>query len=635
MITKKFVLTVRIITLTVFIQFYPHLLLCDNTVKSDKLIDTAIDKSLHQHPYWRSLLHYKPLSLVKRTYNAEVVSEIDSDDFFLSYNGRNNPYEELITSIRILLVERDKDAINRFPARTRWLSEQLNPADFDLDNYFDDTYRSMAASADRLDSVKLIYAGEYLGNPASMFGHTFLRIDFTDETPLLGTTVEFSADTGNAGFFPYVIKGVTGGFQGFYRLNKYYMKVRDYSYAESRSVWEYELNLTQSEYRRLLDHIIEINESSSDYYFFTANCSYAILYLLEIARPGLSLIKKLSFPVIPLDTLKLVNSSGLISGVQYRPSIRERLEKRSESMNRTDLSRAAAVAREEESGESVVNESELSVERKAAILDFSREYYHYLNFPRVTAETFQAYQQLIMSHSRLRNRVDLVSDDVQVERSDPLDSHDNSLFSVGAGLKGTEEYIYGQYRFAYHAMSDPVSGYNPRASFVAGETELRLYNEDEGYHVQVERVSLFDIRSFSPIRSFSASPSYILSIGLNRTAHSKDELVPVLQVGAGGAIVPVEPLMLYLVPGIKADYKDSPDVAFSLAAGAHWVPHDRLVIYAESSVIRFLQNKPYLEIVTEAGATFSVNRSFALNIRGNYSYIMNKTDIKAGISLFF
>ena len=47
------------------------------------------------------------------------------------------------------------------------------------------------------DSITLIFASAFLGNPASMFGHTFLRIDQegqTEQTRLLAYTINYAAD---------------------------------------------------------------------------------------------------------------------------------------------------------------------------------------------------------------------------------------------------------------------------------------------------------------------------------------------------------------------------------------------------------------------------------------------------------
>ena len=60
-------------------------------------------------------------------------------------------------------------------------------------------------------------------------------------------------------------------------------------WLENRDVWEYELNLEPHEIERLLAHTWELGFTRFDYYFFDENCSYHLLSLLDVARPGVEL----------------------------------------------------------------------------------------------------------------------------------------------------------------------------------------------------------------------------------------------------------------------------------------------------------------------------------------------------------
>ena len=69
-----------------------------------------------------------------------------------------------------------------------------------------------------------------------------------------------------------------------------------------------------------MTHLWELKEIKFDYYFFDENCSYRLLELLEIARPGIELTDKFKLTVIPVDTVRVVENAGLITAVKYRPS---------------------------------------------------------------------------------------------------------------------------------------------------------------------------------------------------------------------------------------------------------------------------------------------------------------------------
>ena len=70
-------------------------------------------------------------------------------------------------------------------------------------------------------------------------------------------------------------------------------------YPEHRDLWEYRLTLTPAELDRLVRHLWELLPTYYDYYFFDENCSYHLLALLEVARPGLRLTDRFHAWTIP------------------------------------------------------------------------------------------------------------------------------------------------------------------------------------------------------------------------------------------------------------------------------------------------------------------------------------------------
>lgn len=79
-----------------------------------------------------------------------------------------------------------------------------------------------------------------------------------------------------------------------------------------RDIWEYRLNLNKEEVRNLMRHLWELQEIYSYYYFFNENCSYNLLFLLDVARPGNQLVQQFNHWVIPIDTIKAIRSLPLI-----------------------------------------------------------------------------------------------------------------------------------------------------------------------------------------------------------------------------------------------------------------------------------------------------------------------------------
>ena len=122
---------------------------------------------------WINLLRYRVRS------NGDVSSYADTDNFFLSKKGKTDSRAELKATLRAFFVKEKKQAQHpqcRFPARYRWLKKKLG---FDTRQLVERECPRFEKWKKELDthSVSLIFASAFLNNPASMYGHTFLRLN--------------------------------------------------------------------------------------------------------------------------------------------------------------------------------------------------------------------------------------------------------------------------------------------------------------------------------------------------------------------------------------------------------------------------------------------------------------------------
>ena len=171
-----------------------------------------------------------------------------------------------------------------FPARYAWLKQQLGAAAFvDQPCPLLDTWRTGISA----EAATLVYATAYLNSPASMYGHTFLRLRARPARATRCSTTRSTSPptpTRPTGWSTRS-RGLTGGFQGHFYVVPYYVKVQEYSNMESRDLWEYELALTREQVERLVLHAWETRSTYFDYFFIDENCSYQLLTLLEVADP--------------------------------------------------------------------------------------------------------------------------------------------------------------------------------------------------------------------------------------------------------------------------------------------------------------------------------------------------------------
>jgi hypothetical protein len=124
-----------------------------------------------------------------------------------------------------------------------------------------------------------------------------------------------------------VPKGLFGFYKGAFTAMPYYVKVKAYNNAENRDLFEYKLNFTQTETRKLILHLWELNRANMDYVFAKRNCSYEILALIEAARPDWVLTEKLIMTAAPINTVRVLrDNTGALKDVQVRPSLKEKLQ---------------------------------------------------------------------------------------------------------------------------------------------------------------------------------------------------------------------------------------------------------------------------------------------------------------------
>lgn len=279
-------------------------------------------ESLAKSEEWLRLLYYK------HHWFRGHQSALDGNDFFLSKNPED-PYLELQATLQAFeegrqnIGKKKQPAICAFPLRRQFLENALKkkfpsfPCT-EKDSYFEKI---------RAKRAYLVFATAYTGNPASMFGHSFLKLESKENSSLLDWSINYAAmvpEDENPFAFAYF--GLTGGYSGQFTLVPYYMKVEEYGLSEGRDLWEYELNFDSKEIERLLNAIWEIETNSHyDYFFFDENCSLQLLTLLEVVRPDWNL-SGYFLHMIPGESVKKVALlPGAVRQVRMRPSLERRL----------------------------------------------------------------------------------------------------------------------------------------------------------------------------------------------------------------------------------------------------------------------------------------------------------------------
>jgi len=492
---------------------------------------------LHQDRYWHLLLHYR------KDFLGGYTSEVDDPGFFLSPNGKTDPEAEIQATLTYFfsdtLVGRSKQPAQcAFVARYHWLKKKLHFQETKLFpqpcERFDNWLKELNPA-----SITFIFPSAYMDNPASMFGHSFLRVDQqgqTAETRILAYTINYAAEVPPDAGIEFAYKGIFGGYNGFFTTIPYYMKVQEYRDIENRDIWEYRLNFSPDQMHRLLMHAWELGNAYFDYYFFKENCAYHILSLLEVADPHLHLTDQFHFSTIPADTIRLlIRHQGLAGEVVYRPARSTQLKRKREALNERESSLLTQLILDPHFAEQKAF-LQLPRTRQTFLLDLTSDFLRYKSLTdRDNAELYKSNNRAILVQ---RSQISIPSAPFQVSpySLSPEHGHETARVGVGGGWRNNEAFEEVSFRAAYHDLLDPDPGYTLDAQIVLGDIGFRHYHSRNQF--RVERFTFANVLSLAPIDSWFQSPSWKINVGMDTIKFHSCDLCSngYLNAGAGGAL---------------------------------------------------------------------------------------------------
>ena len=481
----------------------------------NQLTQQAQQLNLHHHPEWLALVHYD-----RNTFGKGYTSAADSANFFLANDGKTNPASELGATLASFFSNQQEtnDTQNpqcAFIARYHWLKSQLN---FDPERLPEQRCRRFEQWYAAIDphQVTLVFPAAHINSPSSMFGHTLLRIDTPNQNErsrLSSYAINYAANTNESNGLIFAIKGLTGGYAGQFSIMPYYEKVRQYSDMENRDVWEYQLNLSDAEIRRLLQHVWELGPVHFNYYFFSENCAYMLLTLIDVARPGLNLGNRFNWYAIPNDTVRTVlEHEGLLNTAVFRPSNRTIINHRLALLDATERDLTYALIKDTQTLNNGLWHRQPPLSR-ARMLELAQDYLSYqLNTGRMARdEAATPSLRLLQARSQLSVEP---SPPPPAPQSRPDQGHRSARVSIGAGTGYGEHFVDLSIRPAYHDLLDLSNGYVAGAQINFLNINLRYFPERAD--IELEAIDIVDIFSISPRNRFFRPRSWKVNTALER-----------------------------------------------------------------------------------------------------------------------
>lgn len=616
---------------------FPALCYSQASSGSEDILKRAQQLRWWEEKQWHRLVQYE------KKWWSGFESPAEFSGFFLAVDGKNNPESELLETIRAFQNNKkikSKDgkfedpAICVFPARKMWI-EKISGSKFPHPPC--ERYERFLEIL-KPQSLTYVFSSYYLNNPASAFGHTFLRINKGPSSrdgeryELFDYGVGYAAVKVSENPFVYSFLGVSGLMPGAFDINPYYFKVREYNDFESRDIWEYDLNFTPEEVQFIVAYIWELLNANFNYHYFSENCAYRILSVLETAREDLNLTSKLKSQVMPADTVQtLFESQGLVGQIHYRPSVRATFYSRYNSLNAKEQLKLIEFARTE----AISHTREgLSLDEQRDVLDTAIDYLDF-RYPKQILRKEGKYhfkKELLLARAELGG----ISDPVKVDtpwKEAPHQAQGSRRWGVGyRSWEGESSYLL-DYKLSLHDLLDPKIGYPPMAEITMGD--LFLVYSEESKRVDLDKFTFYEVISLSPVDSFNRGISWRLKVAYESGYESNcDSFCRWMEISGGSGSTFTFWNDLDVALWLKVTTLTSPELSSD-----HW-------ILGAGPTVTVRWNRGWFALLGESyyrydyrgtrhefrqsrvGLNFSINKSLSLRIEGRDDNDLQRLDTR-------
>lgn len=422
-------------------------------------------ESFSQNKLWHNLLHYKQ----KKTNQSYVTS----NSFFLDKNGSQDPYAELLATITAFYHSNENNSERkhpqcRFPARFSLITKNVELKRFGELKPVECVEYNKWRKQLNVKSISVVFASGYMSNPASMYGHLFLKLNSAQHsTDLLNTSINYGAIVPkDENPIIYVLRGIFGGYDAGFSDQDFYRHHHNYGDIELRDMWEYKLALSFSEVDFLMAHLWEILGVNFDYFFVDENCAFHIAKFLEIILKG-SLIADDSLWVLPSSVAKGLaevkhNQKNLLSEIVFIPSRETKLQQVYTQLSPTEVNAAQNLI-DNNFDFSDTEYHELSPSERKTVIEALFEYNNVIKHKNDQTLSVRKNLKLLMNE-----RINLPVGRTKWAKNEPNNSAPHfsnapSKFSLGfTNIEHEKNYLTAGFRMTYF---DDLSSNIARAPF--------------------------------------------------------------------------------------------------------------------------------------------------------------------------
>lgn len=472
--------------------------------------DEVTIEALSREEAWLALLQYFDAGF---SFGRQK-SQADDQEFFLDDNGASNAAAELKTALKIFSqpqLSEYKKAACQFPARYHWIQQQFphliqpRPECVDFEKFRDEI---------NIESVYLVFPVAYLNSPSSMFGHTFLRLKAAHrDNPLLDYAVNFAANADESeNTILYSIRGLTGGYPGNFSVVPYYDKIKEYSFLDSRDIWEYELKLTANERAQLVRHIWEIRQIKFDYFFLSENCSYRLVTLLSAISDDINLDDNFRMSAVPADTLRFLQQTPGFGDISYRPSQVTQLRFQEKSRQKKELDLIQKVVLDPSEDAQTLLELDNPTEGLNLAYDYGR--YVAAKEKRALPHIAKRSMELLSLRAKQPQNSSLKALEVPPPEFRDDQGHETLAITSSVGHNKQGDYLNFGIRGAYHDILDTPQGYPAGAQLELFHLQLRQGLDEN--KTQLQKLAFVNIFSHTRASQLVQPKSWQVGFGFQQ-----------------------------------------------------------------------------------------------------------------------
>lgn len=445
--------------------------------------------SLSEHPTWLKLGHYKNASAPQ--------SYIESDSFFISKNGKNNPSSELKATIDAF--NKDAQMQCKYPARYQWLlSQGLEFSEPKVECTELIEWRDKQP----IHSVSLVFASGYMSNPASLYGHMLLKLNRS--TPEHNKLLDYSLNYGalvpdNENGLVYITKGLFGGYEAGFSDQLFYRHQHNYGEIELRDIWEYKLNFSQEDVLFLTNHLWEIMGAKYSYYFADENCAFHIARVVELII-GEQLTNELSPWVIPATIFSRLNSAQynnekLVKQIEFTPSRSSVFHQYENNLSAKDSKLALAIYH----SQNILFEptfTNLDVVTKKRIIETLFEFVQLQQIKKYDVEHIEKLKKALIK-ARLVLPPGKETSFINYDKHAPHSAQKPSNISISSTVYKNEQSLNLGFRLSYFDSLASDIARVPYSNLEMLDVEVALFDSQ----LYLEKLHLLNLESFNPAYS--------------------------------------------------------------------------------------------------------------------------------------